>query len=55
MIVVTLPFASEQSQGYKLHPALRVLVSGMTCCSLHFQESGHNMLLTNRGSSTLEQ
>lgn len=54
MIVVTLPFASEQSQCYKLHPTLRVLGSGTTCCSLwcHFQESGHNILLTNSGSST---
>lgn len=57
MIVVTLPFASEQSQRYKLDPALRVLVSGAACCSLwcHFQESGHSMRLTNRGSSTFEQ
>lgn len=57
MIVVTLPFASEQSQRYKLDPALRVLVSGVACCSLwcHFQESGHRARLTSRGSSTFEQ
>lgn len=54
MIVVTLPSASEQSQCYKLNPALRALVSGTIYCSLvrHFQESVHNMLLTNCGSST---
>lgn len=34
MIVVTLPSASEQSQCYKLNPALRALVSGTTYCSL---------------------
>lgn len=57
MTVVTLPFASEQSQCYKLNPALSVLVSGTTCGSLlcHFQEPGHSILLINCGSSTFEQ
>lgn len=57
MIVVTLPPARERSQPYKLNPALRVLGSGTTYCLplRHFQESGHNMLLVNCGSSTSEQ
>lgn len=51
----------SKSQSYKLDPALRVLVSGTTYCSLtrsflcHFRESGHSMLSINCGSSAFEQ
>lgn len=60
MIVVTcshLHLRLSKSQSYTLSPALRVLVSGTTYCSLartflcHFRESGHN----NCGSSAFEQ
>lgn len=68
MVVVTCShfhLRLSKSQSYKLDPALRVLVSGTTYCSLthslarsflcHFRESGHSMLSINCGSSAFEQ